>query len=293
VRITNQILNRRVLEGLQQNLSGLEEAQSRAATGLRVRRASDDPAGYVGILSTDRRLAALDQYRRGISSAKARLDAEEGVLEQVSDLLTRARELGISQAGGTANATTRSITRAEVEQIVAQVISLGNTRHGEAYLFGGDFAADKPFAADGTTSATRPPAGTRSIEIGAGQTGSANHDALQIFADTNVISSIQQLSAALANDSADEIAVALTSLHNAFDDVQGVLGETGARSRQLEMATANLETLDTSLRTLRSDLSEVDMERAISDLISRQTSYEAALMASSRIISQTLADYLR
>jgi flagellar hook-associated protein 3 FlgL len=293
VRITNQILNRRVLEGLQQNLAGLEEAQARAASGLRVRSASDDPAAFVGVLSTDRRLAALDQYRRGISSAKARLDAEEGVLDQVTDLLSRARELAVSQSGATANASTRSIARAEVEQIVAQVISLGNTRHGEGYLFGGDFAADAPFAADGTTSATRPPAGTRSVEIGAGQTGSGNHDALQIFVDTGVISSLRQLSLALANDSDTEIGAAMTSLTDSFDGVQDVLGETGARGKQLEMATANLETLDTSLRTLRSDLSEVDMEKAISDLISRQTSYEAALMATSRIISQTLADYLR
>jgi flagellar hook-associated protein 3 FlgL len=293
VRITNQILNRRVLEGLQQNLAGLEEAQARAASGLRVRNASDDPAGFVGVLSTDRRLAALDQYRRGISSAKARLDAEEGVLDQVTDLLSRARELAVSQSGATANASTRSIARAEVEQIVAQVISLGNTRHGEGYLFGGDFAADAPFEEDGTTSATRRPAGTRSVEIGAGQTGSGNHDALQIFVDTGVISSLRQLSLALANDSDTEIGAAMTSLTDSFDGVQDVLGETGARGKQLEMATANLETLDTSLRTLRSDLSEVDMEKAISDLISRQTSYEAALMATSRIISQTLADYLR
>ncbi len=75
--------------------------------------------------------------------------------------------------------------------------------------------------------------------------------------------------------------------------MQDVLGETGARSRQLEMAGANVDTLETSLRTLRADLGEVDMEQAISQLISRQTAYQAALMSTSRLMSTTLTDYLR
>lgn len=293
MRITNQILNRRVLDGLQQNLAGLDEAQQRAVTGLRVSNASDDPAGFVGIVSTDRRLAALEQYRRGIASAKARLDSEEGVLDQVTDLLSRARELALSQSGSTGNATTRTVAKAEVDHILQQAISLGNTRHGDGYLFGGDFAADMPFAADGTTSATRPPKGSRSVEIGSGQTSPTSHDAMQVFVDSGVLASLQQLSAALGNDSAAEIGASLTALVGAFDDVQDVLGETGARSRQLEMAGANVDTVETSLRTLRADLSEVEMEEAISQLISRQTSYQAALMATSRMMSTTLTDYLR
>lgn len=293
MRITNQILNRRVLDGLQQNLAGLDEAQQRAVTGLRVQTASDDPAGFVGIVSTDRRLAALEQYRRGIASAKARLDAEEGALDQLTDLLTRARELAMSQSGSSGSASTRTVTKAEVDQILQQVISLGNTRHGDGYLFGGDFAAEAPFAADGSTSVARPPRGNRSVEIGAGQTSPTNHDGLQVFVDSGVIAALQQLSVGLADDSAAGIGASLSALVSAFDEVQDVLGETGARSRQLDMAGANVDTLETSLRTLRADLSEVDMEQAISQLISRQTAYQAALMSTSRLMSTTLTDYLR
>ncbi len=293
MRITNQILNRRILDGLQQNLAGLDEAQARTTSGLRVRNASDDPSAYVGINSADRRLAALDQYRRGIGSAKARLDAEEGVLGQLSDLLSRARELGLSQGGANSTAETRRITQAELDEIIGQVVALGNTRLGSAFLFGGDFEAEPPFAPDGSTSTSRPPSGARPVAIGEGQTAFTNHNALEVFVDSGVIASLQALSTALGADSTAGIRTSLVAVETAFDRVQDVLGETGARGRQLEMAGANLDTLESSLRSLRSDLSEVEMEEAISQLISRQTTYQAALMATSRILSVTLTDYLR
>ena len=87
MRITNQILNRGFSKVSKQNMASRRHRRAPhpdCACGC-----PDDPAGFVGVLSTDRRLAALDQYRRGISSAKARQDAEEGVLDQVTDLLSR------------------------------------------------------------------------------------------------------------------------------------------------------------------------------------------------------------
>lgn len=293
MRITNNILNRRVLDGLRSNLASLDEAQRQAISGLRIESASDDPARYVSMVSTDRQVAALDQYRRAIGSSKAHLDVEEGVLDQISDLLTRARELALSQAGANGNATTRSVVKAEVDEILGQVIALGNTRHADGYLFGGDFLLDAPFAPDGTTSADRPPTGGRQARIGPGQLGVTGHDAVQVFVDTGVIDSIRQLSTALGDDSPEGIEESIGSLVNAFDGVQDLLGEVGARSRQLETAGVNLDSLETSLRTLRSDLGDVDMEEAITRLISRQTAYQAALMATSRILSTTLTDYLR
>jgi len=40
-------------------------------------------------------------------------------------------------------------------------------------------------------------------------------------------------------------------------------------------------------------LSEVDQEKAITDLVSRQTAYQSAMLATSRVIGLTLTDYLR
>lgn len=57
-------------------------------------------------------------------------------------------------------------------------------------------------------------------------------------------------------------------------------------------AWANVEALEFNLKTLRSDLAEVDLEEALTDLVSRQTTLQAAMAAASRMLSTTLADYL-
>ncbi len=293
MRITNQIIDRRALEAIQHNMSGLAEAQSRVSTGTRVHTASDDPSAYVGIQTADRRLAALDQYRRNISSAGARLSTEEGVLDQVTDLLTRAREVATSQAASNGTTSTRLVAKSEVDQLLSEVVALGNTRQSNAFLFGGDFADSAPFTTAGVANPNRPPAGGGSVEYGDGQTMTVNHDGTQVFLDTGVIASLQQLSTALGTDDTAGIAASLTSLSASFDGVQGLLGEVGARTRQLDTASANIDSLQNTLQTQRSDLSDADIEKAVSDLASRQTAYQAALLATARLNSLSLTDYLR
>jgi flagellar hook-associated protein 3 FlgL len=72
-----------------------------------------------------------------------------------------------------------------------------------------------------------------------------------------------------------------------------LLGDVGAVARQLEIATANTDALDNALQTFTSDLRDVDLEKAATELITRQTAYQSALLATSRIIGLSLADYIR
>lgn len=293
LRITNQIIDRKSLEAIRRSTAGLDETATRAATGIRLHNPSDDPAAYVGVAAADRRLAGLEQYRRNIATAEARLRAEEGVLDQITDLLARARELATGQAASSGTATTRQIAKQEVDQLLGELVALGNTRHGGLYLFGGDFADTAPFSASGVTTPARPPVGGGSVEIDDGRTIPINHDGQRVFVDSGAIAALQALSDALGNDSTPDIAQALTDLNLAFDSVQDLFGEVGARVRQLETALSNIDALDITLRTQRADLAEADLEEAISALASRQTAYQAALLATARLDTLTLTDYLR
>jgi flagellar hook-associated protein 3 FlgL len=278
---------------MQRNLSAMEEAQRRVMSGLRIEKPSDDPAASVSIMGADRQLRALDQYGRNIDAAQSRLSVEESALDGLTGLLERARELGLSQAGATGTPQTRSLAKLEVDQLLSAAVGLGNTRFAGAYVFGGLYADSAPLAADGTTSATRPPAGAAPVEIDSGRQVTVHHDALQVFVDTEAIAALQDLSAALGANSDAQLEAAVARLDVAHGKVQGVLGETGAFSAQLSVAKSNVEALGFTLQTFRSDLSEVEMEEAISRLVARQTAFQAALAATSRIVSLTLSDYLR
>jgi flagellar hook-associated protein 3 FlgL len=295
VRITNSILQRTTLAGIQQNLREIKDATDRAVSGTRVRAASDDPGVAGTVLRADGQLRALDQYRRNIGAARSRLTAEETVLNDVTDLLSRARELAMREGGGAANEMTRSIAKAEVDQLLDTATQLANTKFDGLYLFGGDAADTPPVDAAGFFDPARPPAGARKAEVGAGQLVHTNHDAREIFGDDTrgVIAALRALSDALGNNDLDAVGAAGQAASEALDHIQILLGDVGARVVRLDIAEANIEALDTNLQAFRSDLTEVEFEEVMTELVGRQTALQAAFVATSRILQTTLTDYLR
>ncbi|HEX7049138.1 MAG TPA: flagellar hook-associated protein FlgL [Longimicrobiales bacterium] len=229
MRITNNGLQREALANCQRGLAEIDEIRERVASGTRIRQPSDDPIAAGAVLRTDGRLRALEQYRRNIDAARVRASAEENVLEQLTGLLTRARELAVGQADATATAETRAAARREVDELLATVVQLGNTRFQGSYLFGGAFADAEPFDATGATDPAHPPVGDYRVEVAAGQLVRAHHDGQTVFVDSGIISALQDLSAALDADDDAGVKAAISAVDDAFGAVQTLTGEIGPR----------------------------------------------------------------
>ncbi len=304
MRVTNALITRSLSRRLLENQRLLAEAQERVATGKRVQKMSDDPTAGSAIMQASGQLRAIEQYRRNVNAIGSRVDAEESALDQITQLMTRAKELGIGQIGSTANAGSRDAAAKEVQQLFAQVLQLGNQRFGDEYLFGGSTAQDRvPFDATQTGTAPRfvplvagapaPPQGVRVVEAGAGQVVAGPHDGKTVFVDTKVLEVLHDLGAALDADDQAGIASAMTALETSFTGVQALVGEIGARQNQVDTIRTQLDALQQNLDVYRSDLSEVDMEKAITEMVGRQTAYQAAMLASSKVLGLSLTDYLR
>ena len=292
MRITNSIIQRNALANLQLNMRRILEAQDATTSGKRIREVSDDPIGASKVMQANGSLRALEQYKRNISSATARVNAEEATLDRLTQLLERAKELGISAAGANASAQTRLTVKAEVDQLLSSAVQLGNQQHEGEYLFGGDQSATVPFTGTTPPFSAVPPTGTRRAEISQSQYLVTNHNGTQVFLDTNVLSALHDLSSALGSNDLTGIQTALGALDGAHDAVQNLIGDVGARSSQLEVTSSNLTALDTQLRTFKSVLEDADTEKAITELVTRQNTYQAAMLATSRVMGLNLANYL-
>lgn len=244
-------------------------------------------------MASDRSLRAITQYKRNIDSAVSRVSREENVLDSVSLLLERAKELALGQAGAPADAQSRLITKAEIDGIITQIVQLGNTSHEGEFLFGGDQSQTAPFTTTTPPFATVAPTGVRKTEISSALSVKTNHNGSEVFLTSGVLASLDQLSTGLGTNDPVLITTSLTSLDSAHANVQVLIGESGAASQQFEVANANLDALNASLKTFKSSLQDVDLEQAITELVGRQTAYQAAMLATSRVMSLNLADYLR
>jgi flagellar hook-associated protein 3 FlgL len=300
MRITNSITTQKALRTMQQGQRDIARASDRVTTGLRFSRVSEDPNAAGQVMRTSGSLRALDQYRRNVDAATARASAEEGALNELTTVLTRATELGIAQATGTATPATRRIAKAEVDQLLRFAVGLGNTRYVDAYLFGGTQASTPPFAVDETDPAalaftTTDPTGGLQVEISAGQMLGTTHDGTEVFgsATDGALAALRDLSAALGADDQAGITAAMADVRTALDSTQSLIGDVGARMSQLEVTGANLNALEITLTTFKSDLQEVDFEQAVTELVGRQTAFQAAMLATSKVMGMNLTDYVR
>jgi flagellar hook-associated protein 3 FlgL len=273
-------------------MTEVSEVQRQITSGYRVEKPSDDPGAIGTIMESSSSLRSLEQHRKNLNLAGSRLALEDMALEQITTHLTRAKELAVSQGGDTANADTRAAVKEEVDGLREALIDLGNTRFAGSFMFGGDYADTRPFTATGHDP-TRPPAGTFTVEGGEDSFLEANHSGMEIFVDSGVLDSLEALSTALGNNSSTEIQASIQGLDHAFEDIQGLVADLGGRINRVDRAINSLDSLEIEVMKQESELRDTDLEEAITRLANLQVTYEAAMLANSRILNLTLTDYLR
>lgn len=302
MRITNSLITRSSQLRLQQGLQGLDRVRDDIATGINIRRMSDNPTSAGEVVRVGSSLRALTQFRRNAQAGIARASAEESVLDQLSNVLTRANEISITAANGTTDDAARQVIKAEVDQLLGQAARLGNTRFGDEYLFGGVRSGEAPFKepppATGTFSALTVggapvnPSGNLTLEIDDNKFVTPTHNGTQVFIDTQALDALRDLSAALGANNLADVKTATTKLNTANSKVQALIGTQGARINEMEGALTNLENTEFNLKAYRSDLRDTEIDKAMVELVGKQTLYQAAMGATSRILGLSLANYL-
>ncbi|MEO7085060.1 MAG: flagellar hook-associated protein FlgL [Gemmatimonadaceae bacterium] len=297
MRITNNIIVQRQLAGLQSNLAAIDNAQGQVSSGKRVQVASDDPAAASGIMTAATTLRAIQQYKANVAGATDRVNAEDSTFQQLTDLMTRAQEISVQEASATASPATRQAAALEAQGLLDSAVQLANTKFGDEYLFGGDNSTVAPFTVAGTGLAaaytTTSAGGNRVVSINDGQTMTISHTGTQAFVASGILDSLAKLTGSLAGADVAGINTANTQISGAFDNLQGLVGDTGARGNQLIMTSSTLDTVEGDVTSHKSDLQDVDAASAITELTSRQAAYQAALLAISKSANMSLTDYLK
>lgn len=125
-------------------LAGLQEQIS---TGMRVGRASDDPASALKIMSLRYKSASLDTYLNNLDQTSQTLSTSMNALQQVSTSLIRVRELYTQASSGIYSDANRASMAAEVDTLLEQAISLANTSNLGQYSFSGQATTTPPYVA--------------------------------------------------------------------------------------------------------------------------------------------------
>jgi len=107
--------------------SGLERSIQRLSTGLRINGAVDDAAGLAISDRLTSQVRGLNQAVRNANDGVSALQTADGSLNEVSNLLQRARELAVQSANDSNSSSDRSSLQAEVSSILSELDRLAST----------------------------------------------------------------------------------------------------------------------------------------------------------------------
>ncbi len=314
MRITNEVMVSRSVDRLQSRLRAYEKAQSQLASGFRIQKPSDDPAGTRRALSLGAAMRAREQELANIDEARGWLESTDTQLQTVMSRISRARDLTVEGATVKDDTSARALAT-EIRSIRDEIIAISNDRRMDRPLFGGftnglaiELAdPDNPAAgwrangSDGNSwhEVTRRVSETElpRVNVTAGEfLGFAPDGTPLEDAEGNAIDLLSILTRAADAVEAGESAEAsslIGDITTASTRVANVLADVGATANRVEAAHGRARDMQLTLRTELSNVRDVDMAEGIMELQVQQVAYEATLQALAKALPPSLAGFLR
>jgi len=145
MRVTNSLLVSNYINDINMNMRKMMKLQSQMTSNKKINRLSDDPVGVIKSLNARSKLKDIEQYRKTITSANARLAASETAIMDMDRVMKRAYELAVYMANDTNTSDERSAAAAEIKELMGHLLSVVNSTHGDEYLFGAFNVMTSPF----------------------------------------------------------------------------------------------------------------------------------------------------
>jgi flagellar hook-associated protein 3 FlgL len=144
-RVSNYALQTNSLQNIFRITEELFKTQQQIATGKRISKPSDDPAGIRDALSLRTSVTKSDQFVRNVNNNRIYFQAGESTLDSINFNLIRAKELAVQELGGLATAETRKYAVSELNQLISQTLDSANIKVKNQFIFGGTEFRTQPF----------------------------------------------------------------------------------------------------------------------------------------------------
>jgi flagellar hook-associated protein 3 FlgL len=298
MRISTSSTADTVLSQLQRLSTRQAELQRQIATGQRIARPGDDPAAAGRLVAAGMERGSVAQFQRNTSAALEYSKTAYSALDQIKRVSDRAGELAVLGEGSLEAGAMRAYA-AEVDQLLEQAASLGNTRFRNDHVFGGSAVDASPYTltrdVDGkiTAVAYAGDTGRLAIPLSDNATLEPTPDAATNTGLADFMNRLVGLRDALEAGDPAAIGALRGGLATSEDLLVSSLSEHGAVQLRIEVAQAQQKSRLDELDRQISAEADINLPEVIVRLNQTSQAYEAALSSSSSILRLSLLDYLR
>ena len=228
------------------NQNSVSKNMEKLSSGYRINRAGDDAAGLSISEKMRSQIKGLDQATRNAQDGISYIQTAEGALNEVSSMLTRAKELMVQKANGTYSTNDTANINAEINSLGAEVKNiLDTTQFNGTNVFTG--TASLAISHDGGV--------TLSIAAAGAVTGAlAGADAASTLTSTTTVATLEGI----------------------INTVNTQRGTYGSQQNRLEHTINNLSTTSENLVASESRIRDVDMAKEMMEMTKNNILAQAA-----------------
>ncbi len=300
MRVTNQMMANNFIANLNNHLEKMNRLQEEISSGKKVNKPSDDPLSVSKIVELEHQLKMNNQYKKNIQTGITRLSDTESHLNNLQNIVSRARDLAIQGSNSTLSRQDMDGLAIEVNQILEQAVSIANKKSSGDYLFAGTYGQE-PFKttrnADGEIVAVLPagnPSGKVYRQTSASEKIQVNVDNKNLFTgNQNVFSDLIDLRDALREGDKDRVSDAMGQLNTRLDTIIERVSEVGVKMNALDDRKNQIDTENLSLNQFLGDLQDTDIAQTIVNYQQEQLAYQAALQAGGQMLQQSALNFLK
>jgi flagellar hook-associated protein 3 FlgL len=294
-RVTESSMQTRVLGDLQRTMARGQKLHSQISSGKLLTRPSDSPTGTVTSLQLRGEVRATQQYSRNADDGLGWLGTIQDKLGDASSSVIRIRDLTLQGMSATNTEQSREALAVEIDNIRQTLLGEANAKYMNRPVFGGttpggvayDTQTGEYVGNDAQTTRTVGANAKARIEITGPEAFGAKGSSTELF------TVLQDISNNLRDNDMGAMDQSLKNLDSAHDLLKSALSDVGARYNRVTQMKQSADDHLLSVTSQLSDIEDVDLPKAIMELQIQQTSYQAALAATAKVIQPSLIDFLR
>lgn len=295
MRVTDSLKYAILNKNLTRIKQNIDAAQNKIASGKRITTPSDDPVAASSGIGLEAEKNMNNQYIRNLEKIKTLGGFYDTATTGIHDLLTKAKEIAITQASSTMDATTRMSSAEEIKGIIEQLVTIGNTKIGNSYIFGGEKGSVIPFTLNSDYSVTfNGSEDVSSVYIDKGTKEVSGISGHRVFiSDTNIFEGLKKLKDSLEANDQSKIKETLNDLEASLNKTQANIAHVGTYVAKIESYIEYKDVRNLDIDESMSEMMDVDIAQAITEFNALSNAYEAMLYSMAKIQNLSVLNYLR
>jgi len=310
MKISTQQFFDRAVSQMGERQASLSTIQAQLAEGKKIVKPSDEPDRAGAILRIKSMVDRQERHQDALVAAKNRLQSEEAVLKNSTGLITRIKELALTASNDSYDESNREVIAIEIDGMAEQLLSLANARDTQDnYLFGGSKVRVQPFQknADGRIVYVGDETRFR-IAVGDHRDLNLNRSGTNVFGPlarqtgdpeapvttaVSLFESLQDLTSAIRSGDHDQMNRGIGELDRMMNRLTFNISEVGTDLHVADMQTEVVEETQIQLKSVLSNVEDLDYAEAVTRMQKQMMSLEAAQRSFAQISQLNLFDYIR